>query len=408
LTARRSGAGQRLASFWAAWERAGAAAARPLFVLHLWGVFSLALSNVALGLAILSAPRRAWRALAPRFAELRPFALYVVGLLFAVGLSSDVRFSREELSELFNLATFPLAIWLIRDRLQARRVIDGLAVIGTAFALFGLAQYLADWGDIDRRIRGPFSHYMTFAGVLMLCSMLVLARLATGDGWRSAWRWIAFGVMQWGLWGSLTRSAWLASAAGITLVVLARRRRLLLAYAPAVALFIALAPVSWVERALSIAKPSDPSNYDRICMARAGLRMLEERPLFGIGPGLVKRRYGIYREPSAPRLETPHLHNAYLQIAAERGLVSLGAFLWLLGASSWAAFRGYRREGSIHGPRADLWLGTLTAVTALSVAALFENNWGDTEVQRVFLFALALPLILRGEDERREAARADA
>jgi hypothetical protein len=52
----------------------------------------------------------------------------------------------------------------------------------------------------------------------------------------------------------------------------------------------------------------------------------------------------------------------------------------------------------VHGPRSDLWLGCLLAVTTLAVAALFENNWGDTEVQRVFLFALALPLILRGED----------
>ena len=91
--------------------------------------------------------------------------------------------------------------------------------------------------------------------------------------------------------------------------------------------------------------------------------MIEERPFFGIGPELVKRRYGIYREPTAPRLETPHLHNAYLQIGAERGLVSLTAFLWLLGSSSWAAVRGFRREGGVRGPRADLWLGCLLAVS---------------------------------------------
>jgi O-antigen ligase len=380
------------------------AAALPLFNLHLWGVFSLALSNVALGLAVLASPRRMFRALMPRLREMRPFGLYVLGLLFAIALSSDFGRSLPALTELFNLATFPLAIWLLRDRVAARRVVDGLAIIGAGFALLGLAQYLVDYGDIDRRIRGPFSHYMTFAGVLMLCSMLVLARLATRDGWRSGWRWVAFVVMQWGLWGSLTRSAWLASAAAITLVVFVRRRRLLLAYVPVIALFFALAPVVWVERALSIANPSDPSNYDRICMARAGLRMMEERPFFGIGPELVKRRYGIYREPTAPRLETPHLHNAYLQIGAERGLVSLLAFLWLLGSSSWIALRGFRREGGVHGPRSDLWLGCLLAVTAFAVAALFENNWGDTEVQRVFLFVLALPLILRGEDLAGDAA----
>ena len=386
-------------------ETFGERAARAFFSLHLWGLLSLAFSNVSLGAALLCAPRRMWndlRAWSARSRDFLPLGLYVVGMLASVLLSADFSRSTPQLTELFNLATFPLAVWLLRERSSARSVIDGLVVMGTVFALFGLAQYLVDYGDIERRIRGPFSHYMTFAGVLLICSGLVLARLATNDGvrpgWRSPWRWAAFLLMQWGLWGSLTRSAWVAAAAVVTVVVLVRRRRLLLAYLPAVALFVALAPVSWVQRGLSIVDLSDPSNYDRICMARAGVRMWEERPFFGIGVGLVKHRYGIYREATAPRFEVPHLHNAYLQIAAERGLVSLVAFLWLIGASLVAAVRGLRREGGVRGPRADLWLGTILAITAFCVAGLFENNWGDTEVQRVFLFALALPVVLKRED----------
>ena len=228
---------------------------------------------------------------------------------------------------------------------------------------------------------------MTFAGVLLICSGLVLARLATNDGvrpgWRSPWRWAAFLLMQWGLWGSLTRSAWVAAAAVVTVVVLVRRRRLLLAYLPAVALFVALAPVSWVQRGLSIVRSLIPSTttgsaWPAPASGCGGTAFLRHRRR----PG--RTRYGI-SEATAPRFEVPHLHNAYLQIAAERGLVSLVAFLWLIGASLVAAVRGLRREGGVRGPRANLSLGTILAITAFCVAGLFENNWGDTEVQRVFL-----------------------
>ena len=46
------------------------------------------------------------------------------------------------------------------------------------------------------------------------------------------------------------------------------------------------------------------------------------------------------------------------------------------------------------GPRRDLYLGMLLALLAFAVAGLFEDNWADTEVQRILLFLLALPFCL--------------
>jgi hypothetical protein len=37
----------------------------------------------------------------------------------------------------------------------------------------------------------------------------------------------------------------------------------------------------------------------------------------------------------------------------------------------------------------------IAALFAFSVAGLFENNWGDTEVQRLALLLLAAPYCLR-------------
>jgi O-antigen ligase len=93
-----------------------------------------------------------------------------------------------------------------------------------------------------------------------------------------------------------------------------------------------------------------------------------------------------------------------LQLGAESGLLALAAYLWMNGAAIGLALSRYRREGRLAGPRADLYLGAVLALVAFNVAGLFENNWGDTEVQRLALFALALPFCLAAGDGDAEPA----
>lgn len=219
--------------------------------------------------------------------------------------------------------------------------------------------------------------------------------------WRSVWRWGALAAINVALLGSYTRSAWVALMVALTVLVVLRAPRLLLAYVPATVLFIALAPVPLLHRVVSITDLRDASNYDRVCMLEAGLTMVRERPLFGFGPELVERRYPIYRPASAPRYDIPHLHNSLLEIAAERGLPALASYLWLTAASILEAWRRFRREGGRRGPRTDLYVGVMLALLAFNVAGLFENNWGDTEVQRPVLFVLALPFCLAAASRKR-------
>ncbi len=375
-----------------------------LFQGHILAVFSIALCSILLGLAVLAAPwtvrvrRVRWAAAAPVTVPLGVYALTLVASILA---SFDPLTSLNGLRELFTLTALPLAFLFVRGERVVRRMVDGLVLVGALLAGTGLAQYLIGYGDIERRIRGPFSHYMTFSGFLLICDLLLLAALMFSPRRRrSLWRWAALLLINVALLGSLTRSAWVALAVTLTLLLIARAPRLLFAYVPAALLFIVLAPVPMVQRMASIVDLRDNSNYDRLCMVKAGLAMVAERPLFGLGPEMVERRYPIYREPTAPRFQVPHLHNTFLQLAAERGLPALAAYLALLGGSAWAAWRCYVREGKSRGPRADLYAGTVLALLAFSVAGLFENNWGDTEVQRPALFLLALPFCLAaGENE---------
>jgi O-antigen ligase len=367
-----------------------------LYASHLAAIFSVSISNVLLGLTLLALPwtrRRPvpWAKLTPLWLFL---GLYVLLLGGAIVASSEFATSARGWTEAFNLSTLFLAPLLLRRERQVRRVVDVLVAVAALLACHGLSQYLFGYGDIDRRIRGPFSHYMTFSGFLLICDLLLVASMVYGGRWRSLWRWGALAVINVALLGSYTRNAWVALAVALTVLVVIRAPRLLPAYVPAAVLFIILAPVPLLHRVTSIVDLHDISNYDRLCMLDAGLTMIRERPLFGLGPDVVKHRYAIYRPPSAPRYNVPHLHNSLLQLAAERGLPALGSYLGLTIAALALAWRRFRREGGRAGPRADLYVGALLAILAFNVAGLFENNWGDAEVQRTALFALAIPFCL--------------
>jgi len=382
----------------------GLRAASALFALHLLFSWAIAISNVLLGLALLALllPESRLRPLAESARP--PFRLaiaYLLLLVAAIAASIDPATSLRDGSEIFSFATFFLTLYLVRTEVRLRWLVDSLLIVGGLLAMWGLAQQLWGYGELDRRIRGPYSHYMTFSGVLLMLDMLLVARLlersrSVGARGPSAWldrpwvAWPIFLLMTSALFASLTRGAWVALAAAVLLVVSRRRPRLLVLAPLAVAAFVVVAPVPVVARLLSIADPTDSSNYDRVCMVEAGLRMVGERPLLGVGPSQVRKVYPVYRHPTAPRVWVPHLHDSYLEIAAERGIPALSVFFAMILTGVIAAERGLRRGGGL----ADLYLGILGALAAFAIAALFENNWGDTEVQRLALFLLAAPFCL--------------
>jgi O-antigen ligase len=381
------------------------------YALHLLTIWGLGVSNGFLGLTALLSPAAlrsetiTWDRLRPLY---RPLGLYVLLLGASIVASYDPRVSAGSLTELISLATVFLGPLLVRGERSTRRLVDLLVGVGGLIALYGLSQFLDGYGGLDRRIRGPFSHWMTYAGVLLVCDLLLLARLSVDRKSRRPWRWVALAVINLGLLGSLTRGAWVALAVMISVLFTLRRPRYLLAFLPAALLFLLLAPVPLVNRILSITDLQDSSNYDRLCMVDAGVRMIAERPLFGIGPDMVQRRYALYRNPTAPRFWVPHLHNNLLHLTAERGLSSLAAYVWLMAAPIALAVRRYRAEGGAGGPRADLYLGTVLALIGFNLAGLFEYNWGDVEVQRLALFLLAVPFCLEMGRTDEEAAPADS
>jgi O-antigen ligase len=412
-------------------EPAGSRTGFWLYAGNLWSVFGIAISNGLLVLSLLSVPfaftGRARREATAAFRRgrkvLLALAAYAVLLVVASFSSLDPGRSLRGTTELFNLCVLPLGLLLVRGESRVRTVVDGIGLVGGLLALVGLGQFVLGYNDLSQRITGPFSHYMTFSGVLLLADLLLLARVAvdrdperdrtgprllSGTGrWPDAWRWVALGLINAALLATYTRNVWVGLAVALTLLQIARKPKLLLLYPVAGVLFWMLAPAPVLDRVASIADLSDPSNQDRVSMGRAGLAMIADRPLTGLGPEMVEVLYPNYRVATAVRDHVPHLHNSFLQIAAERGVPALLAYLAMVGFAFAGSWRRFRREGGFHGPRADLYLGVLLVLVGFNVAGLFEHNWGDTEVQRHVLFLLALPFCMPREAPAGEAERVE-
>ena len=238
-----------------------------------------------------------------------------------------------------------------------------------------------------------------------MANLVLLARFACRKPRMNDWRWVACAVITAALLGSLTRSSWVALGISLLVLVMLRRPKSALVWIPAAVVSLALLTAPVRQRIVSIVDLQDPSNYDRLSMLDAGFEMIGERPILGLGPGMPERLYPIYRPLAAPRRSVPHLHNTYLQVAAEGGLIGLGAYLWLIGASLLASYRGYC--GCLKAPHRpgekcfeELYLGSFLALIGFSLAGLFEANWLDTEVQRLALLLVAMPFILGAQKAR--------
>lgn len=374
-----------------------AGSASAALVLAVAGSLKIALANGLLVLAVvafavaLARGQARWRS-SPLQWAVGAYALASVG---AVAFSLNLGHSLTEVGELLTLAVVPLVVSLL-DRRRWDLLLKALTAVAVLSAAVGLWQYLHGASTLAHRLRGLANHYMTFSGWTLVVVLLLVADIAFNPNPRRL-RWSVPAVALCGLALALsyTRSAWIGLAAGLVLAAAVWRPRTFLAI-PVVALAVALAmPRSVLERAASIVDLHHPSNYDRLCMVKSGLEMVGDHPLFGVGLGMVERRYPVHRQDDAPRWRIPHLHNNPLQIAAERGLIGLGAYLAVLVVFALHTVAALRRRDH---PAFPALAGCVLAVAGVTVAGLFEYNWGDAEVWIPTLAVLAAPFALAPEE----------
>lgn len=350
-----------------------------------------------------------------------PLAVFVLGTLAALAASEDVAAGAPQVRKLFVLAMLPVIFSTFRETAQVRRLALAWAAVGSVSAGVGLVQFVVKYREARRlgsgfyehyvaeRISGFMSHWMTFGGQLMLVGLVLAAWLLFTEESPRHRAAAAAGclLIALALALNMTRSIWLATGVGALYLLWQRKRVLLLAAPLGVAALLWLGPQSLRTRLVSIYRPRQEvdSNLHRIVCWRTGWRMIQAHPWLGLGPEMVRLRFLEYLPPDAPQpLPTGwygHLHNLYLHYAAERGIPTALALVWLLAQMFWDFHRAARRLAVRCAPARFVLHGCAAAVLAVATSGIFELNLGDSEVLMLFL-AMAAGGYLALEQSRQE------
>jgi O-antigen ligase len=349
--------------------------------------FNLSAAQVAFGVAVL-----AWlwlmiserqRPVLPTF--FWPLGAYALLTLASAAFSINPRESFIDCKQLLLFLMVPMTASLARGD-RAMRTLNVIIAVGAAGAVLGVVEYaILGFDVLQKRPTGSLTHYMTYSGVIMLVLGAALARLLFHTG-PIVWPAIAVPALLVAVAVTYARNAWLGTLAAMTVLLAAKRPRLALFTPVLVVAFLLIAPSGLRTRATSMFDVREASNRDRLQMLEMGREMVKDHPVFGVGPEMVGWVYGRYLRPDPVHTYNPHLHNVPMQIAAERGLPALAAWLAFIATAIWTLMGRFRVPST-----RSLAAAGLAAIASMLVAGLFEYNFGDSEFLMLFLGLITLP-----------------
>jgi O-antigen ligase len=382
-------------------------------------LFSIAVSQILMGVGVvlLIASRTKLR-LPPVWL---PMAVYMTGTVISLLLSGDVRRGLPQIRKFYVWVILLLVFSTFHRLREIRWAVAGWTAVATGSAVYSFIQFGRKYEEavhahesfyqsyVGSRITGFMSHWMTFGGEEMVVLLFLAAFLffaAASRRWKVA-GWICVGVLLISMVLGFTRGIWLGTIAG-GLYLLWFRRRWLIALVPLAMLAgLAVGPVR--ERMVSLFQPhgEQDSNQFRIVVWRTGLDMIRAHPWFGLGPEQVGPQLDSYVPRDIKRPLPPgyygHLHNIYIHYAAERGIPTMLAMMWLIGKALWDFASTLWRKRPTGDARFVLH-GAVAAIIGLLVVGCVEYNLGDSEVLTMFLTTVCFGYIAKERTEIGESA----
>jgi putative inorganic carbon (HCO3(-)) transporter len=376
------------------------------FVSAVSTLFSIAVSQLSMGLALLALFASRQRL---QFPPLKlPLALFFGATVVALLLSPDPIGGLPQIRKFFVFSALLLVASTFESIAQVRALVLTWGGVATLSALRGLFQY-ADRRHIaltenantygfflDSRITGFASHWMTFGGVQMMVLLLLVSIVFFSNKRRDkVIAWCCLPIVWVCLVLGLTRSVFLLGVPVGLIFLVWSWRRWALAAIPIVALLIfMIAPFHVRDRVASVLQPHGDvdSNSRRTVMRRTGWAMVKAHPWFGLGPEQIRPQFDRFVPADIarplPRGWYGHLHNIYLQYAAERGVPALVFLLWMIGRAAFDFLRALRRQPA-SGEHRFVLHGAIAVMIAVLAEGFFEHNLGDSEVLTLLLTVIA-------------------
>jgi putative inorganic carbon (HCO3(-)) transporter len=377
-------------------------------------LFSIAASQILLGLALAALLLSSERMRLPPIKL--PLALFFTGTVISWLASGHIHDGTPQIRKFFVFTVLLVVYSTFRKIAEIRAIAliwAGVTTLSAVRSLFQFAQKYQESQELHRnfyefyigqRITGFMSHWMTFGGEEMIVLLFLLALLffSIERRWKAA-GWFCAAVLSLSLVLGFTRSIFLLGFPVGLLYLLWFWHKWMVAAVPVLAVIAFLvAPPALKERVTSIMQPhgQTDSNLHRSITRRTGLEMIRAHPLLGLGPEVMKdpAQFDRYVPADIARpLPTGwygHLHNIYIQYAAERGIPTMLAMMWLIGKVLWDFASALRGKPSSTEARFVLH-GAIAVILAILAEGLLEYNLGDSEVLTLFLAMIAFGYVAK-------------
>lgn len=241
-------------------------------------------------------------------------------------------------------------------------------------------------------------------------------------------------VLFLGLFLSYSRAAWISIAVGFS-VYLVVLMRIKFKYILGVIIFLFVGFISFQHQIMEVLErnrqdsstnfiehiqsiyniSSDASNLERINRWQAGIRMFEDRPLTGWGPGTYQFIYAPFQRSKEKTIISTNLgdmgnaHSEYIGPLAEQGLPGLITIVAVLIIGLYTAL-DVRRRSKIREVRMMSLAATISLVTYFTHG--FLNNFLDTDKASVpvwgfFAIILALDIYHTPREEEKSELTTD-
>jgi putative inorganic carbon (HCO3(-)) transporter len=375
-------------------------------------LFSIAVSQICLGLALAALLLSSEKLRLPPIKL--PLALFIAGTVLSLLLSGHIRDGTPQIRKFFVFLVLLLVYSTFRKISEIRAVVLLFALVATLSAVRSLFQFWEKYQEaaaqhsnfydfyVGSRITGFMSHWMTFGGeemivLLLLASFLFFSR---STRWKAA-GWLCALVLVVSMVLGYTRSIFLLGFPIGLMYLLWFWHKWVFAAAPVAGLIVFLiSPISLKERVISAFEPhgETDSNLHRAITRETGFAMIRAHPWWGLGPEQVGKQFEQW-VPSDVARPLPegwygHLHNIYLEYAAERGIPTALILFWMIGKILWDFARALRGKLAMTEARFVLHAG-IAVILAILAEGFLEYNLGDSEVLTLFLAVTAFGYVAR-------------
>ncbi len=354
-----------------------------------------------------------------------PVIAFIIACSISLLSSIDIYISLYSLFSIILLAgLYVLVPNVVRERKQIRKIMVSLIFVSGLISIYSLGQYLGiDLLNLKAvgsgSISGPFENRNVLASFLVFTMPVSVGFLFEKISKKLKIMIGLVGIITLiALIYTRTRGAWvgfmgaMAFFAGAKLMAeggmkkifksLFSKKSLLIIFLMVICLGLLIRydynkkSYSFTKKFLSIVDLKDPATRHRFVMWHTGIDIIKEHPLLGTGIGTFKKIHPKYqskylRIKKYGRFEglSRFVHNDYLEITANTGILGLGTFLWLIVTLYWTGLKRLKQiNQSKYSP--NLLIIILSSLTAVLIHSFFHYSFYLPATSMLFWLWLGL------------------